>query len=645
MREPFAVALSLVVVAMSHVGPPATSPPQLERIRADDNLRSAGTLRDGVLTLRLDARVGMWYPDGDDAPGAPMQAFAEVGRDAQIPGPLIRVPAGTEIVVTVTNSVREGALAVHGLVSRPVRGGAAAESLIVAPGETREARFRLDAPGTYYYWGTTTGRDFFYRTREDAQLSGAIVVDEPGAAPPRDRVLVIGMWADTAGTEDTRGRGEHGRLLFVVNGRSWPHTERLSYVVGDTVRWRVVNTSADVHPMHLHGFYYRIDARGDALVDTVFAEDRRDLAVTDVLRPGRTMRIAWVPERPGNWLFHCHTTAHFSPRGPLGMPRAHPPATADGARALHAGDHARDGMNGLVVGIVVAPRNGAPVAAESAPDPERRRLRLIARPSRGGTDERPLYSFALLEGGAEPPPDSGVRPGPPIVLERGVPVGITVINRTPEPTIVHWHGIELESYFDGVPGFSGSGTRLSPPIAPADSFEARFTPPRSGTFIYHTHFDEKRQQPAGLAGVIVVVDPGAPWDPSRDTPVLVTTPPDPADESRAVLVNGSMSPAALDIRAGVPHRLRLVNITTARPNLFAELRRDSALVTWRVLAKDGADLPPARMAARPARLRIGIGETSDVEILHDAPGELRLELRTLSGRVVGTLPIRVRPPG
>ncbi|HEX6058372.1 MAG TPA: multicopper oxidase domain-containing protein, partial [Gemmatimonadaceae bacterium] len=447
MREPFAVALSLVVVAMSHVGSPAAPARQLERIRIDDNRRSAGTLRNGVLTLRLDARVGMWYPEGDDAPGAAMQAFAEVGREAQIPGPMIRVPAGTEIVVTVTNSVREGALAIHGLVSRPVPGDAAAESLLVAPGETRETRFRLDAPGTYYYWGTTTGRDFFNRTREDAQLSGAIVVDEPGAAPPRDRVLVIGMWADTAGTEDTRGRGEHGRLLFVVNGRSWPHTERLSYAVGDTVRWRVVNTSADVHPMHLHGFYYWIDARGDALVDTVFAEDRRDLAVTDVLRPGRTMRLTWVPERPGNWLFHCHTTAHFSPRGPLGMPRAHRPASAAGARAFHAGDHALDGMSGLVVGIVVAPRDGAPVAAESAPDPGRRRLRLIARPSRGGTDERPLYSFALLEGGAEPPPDSGVRPGPPIVLVRGVPVGITVVNRTPEPTIVHWHGIELESYF------------------------------------------------------------------------------------------------------------------------------------------------------------------------------------------------------
>ena len=79
------------------------------------------------------------------------------------------------------------------------------------------------------------------------------------------------------------------------------------------------------------------------------------------------------------------------------------------------------------------------------------------------------------------------------------------MNELAEPTAVHWHGIELESYFDGVAGFSGDAQRISPLIAPRDSFEARFTPPRAGTFIYHTHVDEERQQPAGLAGPIVVL--------------------------------------------------------------------------------------------------------------------------------------------
>jgi hypothetical protein len=43
------------------------------------------------------------------------------------------------------------------------------------------------------------------------------------------------------------GHGESGRQRFVdaelrvINGLSWPQTERFSYTVGDTVRWRWVN--------------------------------------------------------------------------------------------------------------------------------------------------------------------------------------------------------------------------------------------------------------------------------------------------------------------------------------------------------------------------------------------------------------------
>ena len=58
-------------------------------------------------------------------------------------------------------------------------------------------------------------------------------------------------------------------------------------------------------------------------------------------------------------------------------------------------------------------------------------------------------------------------------------------------------------------GSPAPAARLAPLIAPSDSFEARFTPPRSGTFIYHSHVDEQRHHRAGLAGAIVVRDGAA----------------------------------------------------------------------------------------------------------------------------------------
>jgi hypothetical protein len=108
-----------------------------------------------------------------------------------------------------------------------------------------------------------------------------------------------------------------------------------------------------------------------------------------------------------------------------------------------------------------------------------------------------------------------------------------------------------------------------------------------------------------------------------------------------VLLNGSAAPPPLVVRAGVPHRLRLINMTTARPGVRFELHRDTTLLSWRQLAKDGADLPAARRAPRAARQPVAIGETVDVELLDLRPGELRLEVWTTTERLMATLPIRV----
>src|SRR3954471_21455995 len=81
----------------------ARTPPRTQGVAAiprvviNDNRHAAGILKAGVLTLRLEARLGDWHPDGEGAVGATVPAFAEEGQPTRIPGPLIRVPAGTEI--------------------------------------------------------------------------------------------------------------------------------------------------------------------------------------------------------------------------------------------------------------------------------------------------------------------------------------------------------------------------------------------------------------------------------------------------------------------------------------------------------------------------------------------------------------------
>jgi FtsP/CotA-like multicopper oxidase with cupredoxin domain len=623
---------SFALLALATVATSFTPRVAVDRVRPNDNRHAAGTLRNGLLQVQLEARVARWHPDGDDRPGADMMAFAEVGKAPQIPGPLLRVVAGTRVTGTIRNSLPNDTMLVYGLHARGGPTGPAGSSapLQLAPGETRQLDFQLDAPGTYLYWATTMHRAIKFRVREDAQLSGAIVVDERGAAPRPDRVFVIGMWSDTVGGAMPHGRK---RILMVMNGRSWPTTERLTYTVGDTVRWRVINASGDIHPMHLHGFYFRVDSRGDGERDTTYAESERDRLVTELIEQGHTIRMRWVPERDGNWAYHCHVPEHIMARGPLG--------TLLPAERAHMTNHATQGMSGLVTGVYVRPRPGEASTALRG-EPGRRRFRLVVQNTPNAPRTVDLH-FALGDGASAPVRDSLVHMGPPIVVNVGEPVSIMVVNTSRYPTSVHWHGIELESYFDGIAGFSGTNAKLSPVIAPSDSFEARFTPPRAGTFIYHSHVDEGRQQPMGLIGGIIVLAPGQRYAPATDLLAVVSSPPDSADEARAVLFNGSLTPVPLALSVGTTYRLRVINITTARPGLKVTLRQDTSLVGWRILARDGADLDDAHRVTQLAEFPLSIGQTVDMEITPRRAGTLRLDTRANAGFSLGSLTMRVAP--
>jgi len=599
----------------------------IEHISGNDNRMAAGTLDGGVLSLHLEARTGEWHPEADDEPGLVVRAFAVEGGPLQVPGPLIRVVEGTRIHVSLRNRL-DVPLVLHGMYPRSASAGSG-DPIVVPAGAVRDIDFLADTPGTYFYWAASDEQSVLARrVAADSQLSGALIVDARGASTA-DRVLVITSWNDTPTVD--------GQPVFVVrfliNGKTWPHTERLAYDIGDMVRFRVLNVGGAVHPMHLHGFYFKIDSRGNERTDTVFpAESSARFANTERLPPGQTFSLTWIPTRPGNWLFHCHDTVHTARRRLLDG-RPVPAATAD----HHATNHALEMMAGPILGITI--RNTHAVADASEPT-VRRQLRLIARVDSGGTPAEPAYGFSLEENERTTPPEPPYLPGPTIVLKRGEPVTIRVENRLPEATSVHWHGIELDSYYDGVAGFAGSADRLAPAIPPGESFEVRFTPPRSGTFIYHSHVDEVRQQQAGLTGALVVVDSPAAYDPSHDIVMLVTAPRRIADDSR-VLLNGSVNPATLDMRTGERYRFRFINMHTSRPSMRMRLLHDNQLVKWRALSKDGRDLPDDQAGVMPAEVQMGNGETYDFEVVPVTSGEDVFEIRSAGGDLLASRRVHV----
>ena len=584
------------------------------QIATNDNRSPAGKLRDGVLTVHLELGEGQWHPESEDGEAFTVYAFGEAGRPLQNPGPLIRVPQGTEINAVLHNALPVAA-AVHGLHERP---GDENDAVSLQPGATQAVRFKAGVPGSYFYWATTTGSKIQGRKPIESQLAGGFIVDAPGAVTS-DRIFVIGVWykADSyrPGIEQ----------LAAVNGKSWPYAERLTIRVGESVHWRWLNPSASEHAMHLHGFYYHLDGIGDAERHQTYVEAERPLIVTRFREAGETFDMTWVPERAGRWLFHCHMLVHMSPPAwrMVSTPMEHGHSTS------YADDLNQDRMGGLVLGITVVNKQESPRPAVWHAE---RRLRLTINENQEGI--RPRYAVDVRDLGARDSaesapsaPDRAARPllGPPIVLTRGQPVEIEVVNHSKAPTAIHWHGIELESYFDGVAGWTGTAQQTTPAIQPEESFVVRMTPPRAGTFIYHTHWHDQAQVENGIYGPLIVLPPGQAFDPSTDKIFLFSVGAyDPF--GWILLINGSPQPAPVPLVAGTKYRFRLINIMPNQARARASLRQAGVPAQWRIIAKDGADLPPAAAIMTTAEFGITVGETYDFEYEARTPQELTLEL-------------------
>ena len=93
---------------------------------------------------------------------------------------------------------------------------------------------------------------------------------------------------------------------------------------------------------------------------------------------------------------------------------------------------------------------------------------------------------------------NGQSPRPTIEAAHGDKVRISVTNRLPENTAVHWHGQLLPNGMDGLGGLA------QPHIPPGTTFVYEFICQKSGTFMYHPHSDEMVQMAMDMMGFFVV---------------------------------------------------------------------------------------------------------------------------------------------
>jgi FtsP/CotA-like multicopper oxidase with cupredoxin domain len=182
----------------------------------------------------------------------------------------------------------------------------------------------------------------------------------------------------------------------------------------------------------------------------------------------------------------------------------------EGMGDMH-GMHDTDAMRGMAshagsandAGVALASPNalpsGAPLAtlrrlANESSDPGTFRATLVAQPVRRQLMPGKATLFWLYGDAAQ-----GPVAGPLIEVNEEDTVEIRFVNRLPQPSTVHWHGLPVPPDQDGNP---------FDPVAPGESRVYRFTLPRgsAGTYWYHPHphMLSAGQVYRGLAGPIVV---------------------------------------------------------------------------------------------------------------------------------------------
>lgn len=254
---------------------------------------------------------------------------------------------------------------------------------------------------------------------------------------------------------------------------------------------------------------------------------------------------------------------------------------------------------------------------------------------------------------------NGNLPGPEIRYREGDMLRVLVNNRMQVPTSLHWHGMIVPNYMDGVPGV----TQM--PIAPGDSVLYEYLLRQSGTYWYHSHYQFQEQ--TGLSGALIIEARDEPdsydhdvvvamsdWLDQRPENIIpqirgsqpataaVKPPPPggypfPGDKPFNIdvnypgyLMNGrsNASPWKLQVRRGDRIRLRLINASTAT---FFRVALDGH--TMRLIAADGQSVEPLDVND----LVIATAERYDVLITVKEAGSFTLHAAALGSdqQVVG----------
>ncbi len=236
------------------------------------------------------------------APGMTINAWCYNG---ETPGPTIEAVEGDRVRIFVTNKLPEqSAVHWHGIrLPNGMDGVSGLTQKAIQTGETFKYEFTLKQHGT-----------FMYHSHGDEMVQmglgtmGFLIIHPKNEfhKVDRDFAIFLNEWFVDPGTKTPNPNVMTDFNIFTFNSRAFPGTAPLVAKTGDRIRIRFGNVGQESHPIHLHGFNFKVVATdgGDIPESAQWPE------TTVPVDPGTTRTIEFVADVPGDWALHCHRRHH-----------------------------------------------------------------------------------------------------------------------------------------------------------------------------------------------------------------------------------------------------------------------------------------------------------------------------------------------
>ncbi|MGE3289823.1 MAG: multicopper oxidase family protein [Geminicoccaceae bacterium] len=272
------------------------------------------TLNGGSLPWRMNRGVKEFHlvaepVERELAPGSIAHLWGYNGTST---GPTIEAVEGDRVRIFVTNRLPEPTtFHWHGiLLPSGMDGVGGLTQTQIQPGETYAYEFALKKSGTFMYHPHADEM-----VQMGMGMMGLFIVHpkDPSFRPvDRDFGFVMANYEVKPGTwvPDTSVMLEFNTWAW--NSRVFPGIDPIVVRKGDRVRIRIGNLTMTNHPIHLHGYDFRVTGTDGGWVpeSAQWPEVSADIPV------GAMRCIEFTADEEGDWAFHCHKSHHTM--GPMG---------------------------------------------------------------------------------------------------------------------------------------------------------------------------------------------------------------------------------------------------------------------------------------------------------------------------------------